>query len=167
MFWPKSPVAPGKLLKTQDFQLVWFVLEGLLMQKILLVDNNREYRQMMATIVRRVGYEVIQADELTEAMERSSSDRPDLIMMDLTRPVMNGIEVAAWLKTNLFPFGIPIVVYTTQETGSWINEGLGGGAAEILTKPISSTDVGEVLRKHLPTSRNRPRPIPSASFDSR
>jgi CheY-like chemotaxis protein len=137
-----------------------------MMQKILLVDNNREYRQMMATIVRRVGYEVIQADELTEAMERSSSDCPDLIMMELTMPVMNGIEIATWLKTNLFPFGIPIVVYTTEQAGSWINEGLRSGTAEILTKPISSTDVGEVLRKHLPTSRNRPRPIPSPSFDS-
>ena len=136
-----------------------------IMHKILLVDNNREYRQRMAMIVRRVGYEVIQADEVTEAMERSSSDHPDLIMMELTLPAMNGVEIAAWLKTNLFPFGIPVVIYTTQQPGSWI-EGLGSTAAEVLTKPISSADVGEVLRKYLPTSRHRPRPIASAGFDS-
>jgi CheY-like chemotaxis protein len=142
-----------------------YALAGPMMRKILLVDNNREYRQRMAMIVRRVGYEVIQADEVTEAMERSSSDRPDLIMMELTLPAMNGVEIAAWLKTNLFPSEIPVVIYTAQQAGSWI-EGLGSAAAEVLTKPISSADVGEVLRKHLPTSRNRPRPIASASFDS-
>jgi CheY-like chemotaxis protein len=138
---------------------------GAVMRKILLVDNNREYRQRMAMIVRRVGYEVIQADEVTEAMERSSSDRPDLIMMELTLPAMDGSEIAAWLKTHLFAFGIPVVIYTTQQAGSWIDD-LASGAADVLTKPISSDDVGEVLRKHLPTSRARPRPIASAGFDS-
>jgi CheY-like chemotaxis protein len=128
------------------------------MKKILLVDNNREYRHAMATIVRRVGYDVIQAEEIAEAIERSTSDRPDLVMM------ADGVELAAWLKSNQFPSRIPIVIYTVQRTGSSIDEALPNGAAAILTKPISSADLREVLHKHLHTSRNRPRPMPSPCF---
>ncbi|MGN6719128.1 MAG: response regulator, partial [Candidatus Binatia bacterium] len=124
-------------------------------KKILLVDNNREYRHAMASIVRRVGYDVIQAEEIAEAIERSANERPDLVM------VSDGVDVAAWLKPNQFSIRIPIVVYTAQQTASWIDEVLSNGAAAILTKPISSADVGDVLRNHLHISRNRPRPLPS------
>jgi CheY-like chemotaxis protein len=129
-----------------------------MIKKVLLVDNNREYRHAMASIVRRFGYDVIQAEEISEATEKSTSDRPDLDMM------ADGVEVAAWLKTNQFPVKIPIVVYTAQQIGSRMDESLSNGVAAILTKPISSADVGDVLRKHLHTSRNRPRPLPSPCF---
>ena len=127
-------------------------------KKILLVDNNREYRHTMASLVRRVGYDVIHAEEIVEAIERLVSDRPDLLMM------ADSVEVAAWLKTNHLPVSIPIVVYTAQQTASWMDEVLANGAAAILTKPIASADVRDVLRKYLNTSRNRPRPLPSPSF---
>ena len=120
-------------------------------KKILLVDNNVEYRQVLASIVRRVGYEVIHAEGIADAIKRLVSDRPDLVM----------IGDGAWLKSNQFPITIPIVVYTAERTSSWVGEALSNGATDILTKPISSADVGEVLRKNLRTSRNRPRPIPS------
>jgi len=87
-----------------------------MIKKVLLVDNNREYRHAMASIVRRFGYDVIQAEEISEATEKSTSDRPDLVMM------ADGVEVAAWLKTNQFPVKIPIVVYTAQQIESrWTN----------------------------------------------
>jgi CheY-like chemotaxis protein len=127
-------------------------------KKILLVDNNREYRHTVASMVRRVGYDVIHAEEIVEAMERLVSDRPDLLM------IADGVEVAAWLKTNHLPVRIPIVVYTAQQAASWMDEVLSNGVAAILTKPIASADVRDVLRKYLNTSRNRPRPLPSPSF---
>jgi DNA-binding NtrC family response regulator len=123
-------------------------------KKILLVDNNREYRHTMASMVRRIGYDVIQAEKIAEAIERSTSERVDLAMM------ADDVEVVAWLKANQFPASIPIVVYTAHQTANWIDEA-SNGAAAILIKPISSADLGEVLHKHLHTSRNRPRPIPS------
>ncbi len=127
-------------------------------KKILLVDNNREYRHTIASMVRRVGYDVIQAEEIDEALERSASERPDLVMM------ADDAEVAAWLKTNPFPVRIPVVVYTAQQTASRMDKTLSGGIAAILIKPFSSADVRDLLRKHLETCRNRPRPIPSPCF---
>jgi len=127
-------------------------------KKVLLLDNNREYRHTMASIVRRIGYDVIQAEGIAEAIERLASDRADLVMM------AEDVEVVAWLKTNQFPIRTPIVVYTAQQTASRIDEGLSNGAAAILTKPIFSADVEDVLCKHLHTSRNRPRPLPSPCF---
>jgi two-component system, chemotaxis family, chemotaxis protein CheY len=126
--------------------------------KILLVDNDREYRHMIASIVRRIGYDVIQAEEIAEAIERSASDRPALVMM------AEDVAPAGCLKTHRFPVGIPIVVYTAQQTDTCMDEALANGAAAILSKPISSADLRVVLRKQLQTSINRPRPIPSPGF---
>lgn len=133
-------------------------------QKILLVDNNPEYRHVMATILRRIGYEVILSDEAARAKERVLSDHPDLILMDPALLAVNGIDIAAWLKSHLYPLRIPVLIYTTPEGASWKNEALSSGAAEILTKPIPFDDLREVLRKHLSHGRNRPRPIASPSF---
>jgi len=134
-------------------------------QKILLVDSNPEYRHVMATIVRRIGYEVILSDEATKAVERVSSDRPNLIMMDPALLALEGTDLTAWFKSNLSPLRIPVLIYTTLDAGSWKNEALSNGVAEVLTKPIPLADLREVLRKHLAPSGNRPRPIPSPSFD--
>lgn len=136
-------------------------------QKILLVDKDREYRQVMATIVRRVGYQVIQADEIADAMKRALSERPDLIMMDPSLLATNGDDLAAWLRSSPFPAGIPLFIYTTQDAGSWRDEVLCSGVVEILTKPIPPTEVQQALSKRLPASRNRPRPIPSPCFEPR
>ena len=82
-------------------------------KKILLVDNNREYRHALASIVRRVGYDVIHAEEIADAVERLVSDRPDLVMIG------DGVEING-LKSNQFPVNIPIVIYTAQRTSSWV-----------------------------------------------
>ena len=108
--------------------------------------------------MRRIGYDVIHAEEVGDAVERMVSDRPDLVMIG------DGVEIAAELKSNQFPGGIPIVAYSAQRPSNWVSEALLKGAGDILTKPISSADLREVLRKHLQTSRNRPRPIPSPCF---
>ena len=126
-----------------------------MLKKILLVDNNHEYRHVLASIVRRVGYEVIHAAEVADAVKRLISDRPDLIMIG------DGVEIIAGLKNNQFSVRIPIIIYGAQQTSSRLEEALSKSAADILTKPISSADVSEVLGKHLQTSQNRPRPIPS------
>jgi len=97
-------------------------------KKVLLLDNNREYRHTMASIVRRIGYDVIQAEGIAEAIERLASDRPDLVMM------ADDVEVVAWLKTNQFPVRTPIVVYTAQ-TGRRIDEALLNGAAALQPSP--------------------------------
>ena len=58
-------------------------------KKILLVDNNREYRHTVASIVRRVGYDVIHAEEIVEGLERLVSDRPDLVMSTLVKHLVS------------------------------------------------------------------------------
>ena len=63
-------------------------------KKVLLVDNNREYRHALASIVRRVGYDVIHAEEIADAVERLVSDRPDLVMIG-DGVEINGLKI--WL----------------------------------------------------------------------
>jgi DNA-binding response OmpR family regulator len=126
--------------------------------KILLIDNDTEYRHMLASIVRRIGYDVIHAEEMTVGMQRAASDRPALVML------AEAVEPAAWPMTNRFPVGIPVVVYTARQTVTEMDEALSNGAAAVLSKPISAADLRDVLRKHLHISKSRPRPIPSPGF---
>jgi DNA-binding response OmpR family regulator len=127
-------------------------------KKILLVDNNREYRHTMASMVRRVGYDVVQAEDVEEAIEKAASDPPVLTI------IADSVEVAAWLKINQIPVSTATIIYTAQKTASGRDETLANGAAAILTKPISYADLRDVLRKHLHTSKNRPRPLASPCF---
>jgi len=127
-------------------------------KKILLVDNNREYRHTMASMVRRAGYDVIQAEDVNDAIEKAASDPPVLIM------IADSVEIAAWLKINQLPVSTATVIYNAQRTASWRDEILANGAASILTKPISYADLRDVLRKHLHTSKKRPRPLASPCF---
>jgi CheY-like chemotaxis protein len=136
-----------------------------IMQKILLVDNDREYRQVLATIVRRLGYQAMQADQISEALERLSTQCPDLVITQFTAPCDDSVDIATWLENNLPSVNIPVVIYTSQKCGSWINQASTCGIAEVLTKPISSADLGETLRKYLGSSRSRARPIASPCFE--
>ncbi len=134
------------------------------MRTILLVDNDQEYRQTMATIVRRAGYQVIQADTGSQALERVSLERPNLIMMDLEIASEEIVELTAWLRNDLLRYDIPLILYATEQDRRGINETLRNDAAEVLAKPLSYTAVRDALCKHLRTFSNRPRPIPSPCF---
>jgi CheY-like chemotaxis protein len=131
------------------------------MRTILLVDNDLEFRQTMATIVRRAGFRVIQADSGSYALERVFLERPSLIMMDLEIASVQKTELTAWLRNDLLRYKIPLVVYAAEQARSRIDETLPNVAAEVLSKPLSFTVVRDVLQKHLRAFAKRPRPIPS------
>jgi CheY-like chemotaxis protein len=118
-------------------------------KKILLVEDNNEVRELLALFMKRLGYKVVEAATGLEAIDRASTVQPDLIMMDLRLPAMNGAETTARLKANPSTRDIPLLVITASGAGMVTQSALAAGAAEILHKPIDVTTLSNVLRRYL------------------
>ena len=122
-------------------------------KKILIVDNNHAWRNTLGGFIKGLGHEVLEANTGLEAIDRAASLRPDLIMMDLSLPEMNGDEATVRLKRNVFTRNIPVVINTAWTTSCNVGEradrALDAGAEEILYKPFHLTTLRDVLRTYL------------------
>ena len=122
-------------------------------KKILIVDNNDSCRESLGAFIKGLGYEVFEAATGLEAIDRASSIRPNLIMMDLSLPGMNGDEATTRLKRNASTRHIPVVINTSWTTTCNVedraNRALDAGAEEILYKPFHLPMLRDVLRTYL------------------
>jgi CheY-like chemotaxis protein len=117
-------------------------------KKVLVVEDNAHWRRLLAMVIQRSGYEVLEATNGVEAVEKAIAERPSLILMDLGLPKMSGDEATAIIKADPATNDIPVVIQTAYA----ISENAAtAGAAEILHKPIELTDIQRVLRKYLAT----------------
>ncbi|MDP2601242.1 MAG: response regulator [Deltaproteobacteria bacterium] len=100
-----------------------------------------------------MGRQVFEAATGPEAIDKASSVHPDLIVMDVRLPGMNGDEVTARLKANSSTRNIPVVIHAGWTTAcnveDRINRALNAGAAEILYKPFQLPMLRDVLRTYL------------------
>jgi CheY-like chemotaxis protein len=118
-------------------------------KKILLVEDNKALRELLALFMKHLGYKVFEAATGLEAIDLASTMQPNLIMMDLRLPEMNGAEATARLKANPSTRDIPLLVITGYAAGIDTRRALDAGAAEILHKPIDVTRLSNVLRQYL------------------
>jgi CheY-like chemotaxis protein len=122
-------------------------------RKILIVDNNDAWRDTLGGFIKGLGHEVFEASTGQEAIDRASSLHPDLIMMDLSLPEMNGDEATVRLKRNTSTRNIPVVINTSWSmscnVGDRADRALDAGAEEILYKPFHLTTLRDVLRTYL------------------
>jgi two-component system cell cycle response regulator DivK len=79
---------------------------------VLVVDDDRDGREMYTATLQRAGFRVEQAADGYEAVDKGYKMRPDVILMDLLMPRLDGWEVIGWLKSNRNTTGIPIVAVT-------------------------------------------------------
>src|SRR3981081_1029830 len=108
-------------------------------QRILVVDDNESNRMIIAIRLKAHGYEVLQADDGEKALAGATKERPDLILLDIMMPKINGIEVCRRLKSDAtMPF-TPIILVTAKASSDDVVAGLDAGADEYLTKPIDQS----------------------------
>ena len=122
-------------------------------KKILIVDSNDAFRASLGTFIKGLGHEVFEGATGPEAIDKASSIHPDLIMIDVRLPGMNGDDVTARLKSNRATRNIPVVINTGWTTAcnveERVNRALIAGAAEILYKPLQFPMLRDVLRTYL------------------
>lgn len=104
--------------------------------RILIVDDNETNRDILVTRLSKHGYETLQAADGEEALACASQHHPDLILLDVEMPKLDGFEVCRRLKKDAaMPF-MPIILCTARAASQDVVTGLDAGADEYLTKPI-------------------------------
>src|SRR5215207_5695946 len=133
-------------------------------EKILVVDDDLDSLKLIGLMLQRNGYEVIAANAGNQALARATSDHPDLIILDVMMPDMNGYEVSRRLRKNPNTQNIPIIMFTAKTLIDDKVAGFEAGADDYLTKPTHPAELASRVKAILartPT-QSRPESKPSA-----
>jgi CheY-like chemotaxis protein len=104
--------------------------------KILLVEDNEMNRDMLSRRLQRRGHEVLIAVDGAEALRVAGEAQPELVLMDLSLPVMDGWEATGLMKANPRTASIPIIALTAHAMGADRERALAAGCDDFDTKPI-------------------------------
>jgi CheY-like chemotaxis protein len=116
---------------------------------ILLVEDTEDNRFMMRRLLEMSGYEVVEATNGEDAVRLAESERPDLILMDLSLPVIDGLAATrAIRKLNGFT-DTPIVAVSAHDTIDFQSEALAAGCNSYITKPIDFTQLESLIARLL------------------
>lgn len=119
------------------------------MLKILLVEDNEMNRDMLSRRLQRKGYSVVIAQDGKEGYLLAHSEAPDLILMDLSLPVMDGWEVTHLLKSDEATRHIPIIVLTAHVLIRDREKAIEAGCDDFDTKPVDFGRLSEKVEKLL------------------
>jgi twitching motility two-component system response regulator PilH len=115
--------------------------ESTVIKKILIVDDSPTERHVLNEMLTKAGYEVIASDNGEDAIVRAKRDRPDVILMDVVMPGLNGFQATRAISRDPDTKAIPIIICTskTQETDKiW---GMRQGARNYVVKPVNKDEL--------------------------
>ena len=129
---------------------------------ILLVEDNEDNRIIYATALRFAGYDVVEAVTGTEGVQQARASRPDLVLMDISVPELDGWEATAVLKADPTTRHIPVIAVTAHALPGDEQRSLAAGCDGYLAKPIPPAKLlAEVDRRF---SRTTPSYLPPTRF---
>lgn len=111
-------------------------------ETILVVDDEIINRLVLTTMLKKNGYSILEAQNGEEALHLTRSEHPDIIILDIMMPKMDGYEVIEQLKKEEKTASIPIILVTALNSTEDIQRGIGYGVDEFITKPV---DVNELI----------------------
>lgn len=114
------------------------------MVRILLVEDNEMNRDMLSRRLMRAGFEIEMALDGRQGLEMASEVRPDLILLDMSLPIMDGWEVASLLKDDETTREIPVIALTAHAMAGDKEKALEAGCDDYDTKPV---DLKRLLAK--------------------
>ncbi len=120
------------------------------MLRILVVDDDPNSRKIIELMLLSQGYSLLFAENGREAVAKAFESTPDLILMDVLMPIMNGHEATRLLKADARTQEIPIVALTALAFASDRQEALAVGCDGYLSKPFTRRELLEVVGRYLP-----------------
>jgi len=106
------------------------------MKKILVVDDSPTVRKLLGYVLRLKNYDVEEAEDGMDAMEKLSESEVDLVIVDLNMPNMDGISFVKSLRNSYYNLDLPVIMLTTTNDAEVREEAYGAGINMFLTKPV-------------------------------
>ena len=119
------------------------------MTKILAVDDSASMRQMVSFTLQGAGYDVIEASDGQEALNKAKTGPVDLVLSDVNMPVMDGITLIKNLRTLSSYKYTPILMLTTESAADKKSEGKAAGATGWIVKPFNPDQLLNTIKKVL------------------
>ncbi len=116
------------------------------MAKILIVDDSPTEVHIFSKMLEKEGYQVLVAVDGEEGVARAKEEIPDLILMDVVMPGLNGFQATRKIHRNASTKHIPIVMVTTKDQDTDREWGMRQGATDYLVKPINTAELADKLR---------------------
>jgi CheY-like chemotaxis protein len=120
-------------------------------KKILLVDDSKTTIFLERTILRDGPYDLIEAVDGAQAVEKATAERPDLILLDMLMPKLNGLEALRQLRSIEATRAIPVIMVTTRSETDRVDAAFELGCTDYVTKPIEQAQLLKKVRALLAT----------------
>jgi two-component system cell cycle response regulator DivK len=118
-------------------------------KRILIVDDNQDSRELVVKVLKNKGYEMIEATDGEEAIEKAVGERPDLILLDISIPKLDGYEVTRRLKSRDEFKETPIVALTAHAMKGDRAKALEAGCEGYISKPINIRELPDQVKSYL------------------
>ncbi|HEY8329631.1 response regulator [Rhodanobacter soli] len=123
------------------------------MATILIIDDSPTDVRVFTTLLERAGHQVVAVSTAEEGIERVRADMPDLVIMDVIMPGMNGFQATRTLTRDPKTQSVPIVMITTKSMETDRVWGLRQGARAFITKPVNEKELLACINELLPSEK--------------
>lgn len=120
---------------------------------IMVADDEEDIKVVLKMFLEAIGYEVVNAFDGLDAMEQMKANRPDLVLMDIMMPVIDGIEVVRQMKTDKNLREIPVIMLTAAAQSDMLQKALAVGAVDYISKPFEPEVVQIAIKKALSSAK--------------
>ncbi len=121
-------------------------------KRILVVEDQEDNRAIMRDLLQSVGYDLVEAVNGEEALAKAVEHMPDLILMDIQLPVVDGYEATRRIKAEPALHGIPVIAVTSHALSGDEEKTRDAGCDDYVTKPFSTRDLLAKVRAYLPAN---------------
>jgi twitching motility two-component system response regulator PilH len=119
------------------------------MARILIVDDSPSQLEGLKRLVEKLGHQTLTAVDGAAGVEAAKRDKPDLVLMDVVMPNLNGFQATRAISKDPGTAHIPVILVTTKDQETDKVWGMRQGAKAYVTKPVSEADLIKVLDEHL------------------
>ncbi len=119
------------------------------MKTILIIEDVEDHLEIVKLILEQHNYSIISATNGKSGLELASKMKPNLIILDVMLPEMNGFEVARAIRTDAGINAVPIIMLSVKTNQEDVEAGYRAGANEYVSKPFSLEDLIKKVKKHL------------------
>ncbi len=117
--------------------------------KVLVVDDEPDVVELLELTLKSEGFSVISAFDGIAALDLVSTEKPDLVLLDLMMPMMSGYEVCEQIKSNPQTQSIPVICVTSAHTPDARARSLQLGAADVITKPFYPSELIARIKRYV------------------